>query len=107
MIGTVISGTDRDVIDQRNPEATLYVSKLAPEVDEELLWELFTQVGPVASVFMPKEAKSTQHKVRAGGVLGFLGGWRGGWGGRVACGRGVGVDLLERCTVRCGGRALP
>lgn len=49
-------------IEQRNQEATVFVGKLEEEVDEELLWELFIQVGPVVSVHMPKDKVLNKHQ---------------------------------------------
>ena len=40
---------------QRNQDATVYVGGLDERVDDDLLWELFAQVGPVVSVHMPKD----------------------------------------------------
>ena len=40
---------------QRNQDATIYVGNLDDRVTDELLWELFTVCGPVASVSMPKD----------------------------------------------------
>lgn len=31
----------------RNQDATVYVGNLDPQVSEELVWELFTQAGPL------------------------------------------------------------
>jgi splicing factor 3B subunit 4 len=38
---------------QRNQEATLWVGGLDERVDDDLLWELFVQVGPLAEVSVP------------------------------------------------------
>lgn len=51
------------VVSQRNQEATCFVGSLADEVDDELLWELFTQVGAVVDVSMPKDAVTGEHRV--------------------------------------------
>eukprot|EP00164_Ancoracysta_twista_P011949 GFYU01018612.1.p1 GENE.GFYU01018612.1~~GFYU01018612.1.p1 ORF type:complete len:319 (-),score=74.15 GFYU01018612.1:344-1300(-) len=49
--------------EHRNQDATCYVGDLDPEVTEPLLWELFTQVGPVVNVHIPKDKlSSTQSK---------------------------------------------
>eukprot|EP01138_Halocafeteria_seosinensis_P005323 gb/GECG01005442.1/.p1 GENE.gb/GECG01005442.1/~~gb/GECG01005442.1/.p1 ORF type:complete len:346 (+),score=54.17 gb/GECG01005442.1/:1-1038(+) len=48
--------------DQKNQDATAFVGNLDIQVDEELLWELMVQVGPIASVFMPKDPVSNQHR---------------------------------------------
>ena len=49
-------------MEQRNQEATIYVGSLDEKVDEELLWELFTQVGPVVSIFLPKDRITSLHQ---------------------------------------------
>lgn len=54
----------KHVVEQRNQEATCFVGGLADEVDAEVLWELFTQAGPVVDVSMPKDPVSGEHKVR-------------------------------------------
>lgn len=46
---------------QRNQEATCHVSNLDPQVTEDLVWEIFVQCGPVASVFMPKDKVTGSH----------------------------------------------
>ncbi|CAE7762890.1 sap-49, partial [Symbiodinium sp. KB8] len=52
----------QSTVQQRNQEATLYVGGLDDQVDEELLWELMVQVGPVVSVSMPKDPVSSRHR---------------------------------------------
>lgn len=42
-------------------DATCYVGNLDEGVDEELLWELMVQAGPVVSVFMPKDKVLSKH----------------------------------------------
>ena len=42
-------------IRERNQDATLWVGNLADTVDEELLWELFLQAGPLTDVSMPRD----------------------------------------------------
>jgi splicing factor 3B subunit 4 len=42
------------VVEHRNQEATVYVGNLDPACTEDLLTELFVQVGRVQSVYMPK-----------------------------------------------------
>ena len=42
-------------IEQRNQDATLWCGNLDDRVDEELLWELMLQAGPVVSLHMPKD----------------------------------------------------
>ena len=46
---------------QRNADCTVYVGELDTQVDEELLWELFLQVGPVVYVHIPKDRVTNQH----------------------------------------------
>lgn len=48
-------------IEQRNQEATCYVGNLDEKVNEELLWELMLQCGPVVNVHMPKDKVSGKH----------------------------------------------
>jgi len=49
-------------VEQRNQDATLYVGGLDDAADEELIWELFVQAGPVVSVHMPKDKVSGRHQ---------------------------------------------
>ena len=46
---------------QRNADATVYVGELDGQVDEEILWELFLQIGPVVYVHIPKDKVTNQH----------------------------------------------
>jgi splicing factor 3B subunit 4 len=46
---------------QRNADATIYVGELDGQVNEEILWELFLQVGPVVYVHIPKDKVTNQH----------------------------------------------
>lgn len=48
-------------VQERNPDATCYIGNLEQQVDEELLWELFTQVGPVQNVYMPRDRITGSH----------------------------------------------
>lgn len=48
-------------IEQRNQEATCYVGNLDEKVNEEILWELMVQCGPVVNVHMPKDKVSGKH----------------------------------------------
>lgn len=48
-------------IEQRNQEATCYVGNLDEKVNEELLWELMLQAGPIVSVHMPKDKVTGKH----------------------------------------------
>lgn len=47
---------------QRNPNASFYVGNLDPLVDEPLLYELFTQFGPVSLLNLPKDRVLRQHQ---------------------------------------------
>ena len=42
----------------RNPECTCFIGSMDVKVTDELLWELGTQVGPVSSVYVPKDRVS-------------------------------------------------
>lgn len=47
---------------ERNQEATLYVGNVDPQVDEELMWEFFVQVGPVKHVHIPRDKITGHHQ---------------------------------------------
>jgi splicing factor 3B subunit 4 len=47
---------------ERNPDATLYVGNLDAKVDEEILWELFIQAGPLTSVSLPRDRVTSCHQ---------------------------------------------
>eukprot|EP00621_Florenciella_sp_RCC1693_P006345 CAMPEP_0182544382 /NCGR_PEP_ID=MMETSP1323-20130603/33055_1 /TAXON_ID=236787 /ORGANISM="Florenciella parvula, Strain RCC1693" /LENGTH=222 /DNA_ID=CAMNT_0024755411 /DNA_START=157 /DNA_END=821 /DNA_ORIENTATION=+ len=49
-------------IEQRNQEATCYCGNLDEQVEEELLWELMLQAGPVVSLHMPKDKVTASHQ---------------------------------------------
>lgn len=49
-------------INERNQDATLYVGGLDDQCTEAILWELFTQAGPVANVHMPKDRITGNHQ---------------------------------------------
>ncbi|CAK0905485.1 unnamed protein product, partial [Prorocentrum cordatum] len=46
----------------RNQEATIYVGNLDPKVDEEILWEVMLQAGPIANVHLPKDKITNTHQ---------------------------------------------
>lgn len=48
-------------IQQRNQDATVYVGNLEEKVNDELLWELMLQAGPVVNVHLPKDKVSAKH----------------------------------------------
>lgn len=48
-------------IQQRNQDATVYVGNLHEDVNDELLWELMLQAGPVVNVHMPKDKINGKH----------------------------------------------
>ncbi|GIL75001.1 hypothetical protein Vretimale_2469 [Volvox reticuliferus] len=64
--GRIAPGVGANLIGQhaqdRNQEATVYVGNLDVQVTEELVWELFTQAGPVVNVYMPKDRVTSQHQ---------------------------------------------
>ena len=47
---------------QRNQRATCYCGNLDLKVTEELLWELMLQVGPIESVYIPKDKVTGAHQ---------------------------------------------
>lgn len=47
---------------ERNQEATIYIGNLDPKIDEEIVWELMVQCGPVANVHMPKDKITNTHQ---------------------------------------------
>ena len=49
-------------IEQRNQDATVYVGNLDEKVQEEILWELMLQCGPVVNVHMPKDKVTGKHQ---------------------------------------------
>jgi hypothetical protein len=77
--GRIAPGVGANLIGQhahdRNQEATTYVGNLDPQVTEELVWELFTQAGPVGerghiisclwSPLPPTPARPAQRPARA------------------------------------------
>ena len=44
-----------EVVHQRNQDATLWVGGLDERVDEDLIWELFLQMGPLVDVSVPMD----------------------------------------------------
>ena len=48
-------------VEHRNQEATIYIGNLDSSCDEDILMELFSQVGHVQSVFMPKDKLTGVH----------------------------------------------
>ncbi|EFC49603.1 predicted protein, partial [Naegleria gruberi] len=46
---------------ERNQEATIFVGNLDQQVDEELLWELFVQMGPVVDAKIPRDRITNTH----------------------------------------------
>lgn len=47
---------------ERNQEATVYVGNVDLRVTEEILWELFTQCGPVINVHLPRDKITSEHQ---------------------------------------------
>jgi splicing factor 3B subunit 4 len=99
--GRITAGAGASVLgEERNQEATCYVGNLDAQVTEELLWELFTQAGPVASVYLPKDRVTGAHQ--GYGFVEFRGG---------APGSGQGSDDAEYASrvlnmVRLHGKPL-
>jgi splicing factor 3B subunit 4 len=46
---------------ERNQEATCYVGNIDQQVNDEILWELFLQVGSVVNVYIPKDRITNTH----------------------------------------------
>ena len=47
---------------ERNADATVFVGNVDENASESLVWELFTQAGPVVSVYMPKDRVTGAHQ---------------------------------------------
>eukprot|EP00667_Euglena_gracilis_P022410 EG_transcript_24934 len=47
---------------ERNQDATVYVGNLDPQADEELVWEMFREAGPIVSVHIPKDRVTEDHQ---------------------------------------------
>jgi len=47
---------------ERNQDATCYVGNLDTKVDDELLWELMIQAGPVQSLSLPRDKITGAHQ---------------------------------------------
>eukprot|EP00199_Chlamydomonas_sp_CCMP681_P005939 CAMPEP_0119110008 /NCGR_PEP_ID=MMETSP1180-20130426/25894_1 /TAXON_ID=3052 ORGANISM="Chlamydomonas cf sp, Strain CCMP681" /NCGR_SAMPLE_ID=MMETSP1180 /ASSEMBLY_ACC=CAM_ASM_000741 /LENGTH=256 /DNA_ID=CAMNT_0007096103 /DNA_START=101 /DNA_END=868 /DNA_ORIENTATION=- len=64
--GRITAGVGSNLIGQhaqdRNQDATVYVGNLDPQITEELVWELFTQAGPVVNVYLPKDRVTGTHQ---------------------------------------------
>lgn len=59
--GASTGPADISQIYERNQEATVYVGNLDIKTDEDLLWEIFTQAGPVKNVHMPRDKVTGVH----------------------------------------------
>ena len=53
--------TSSQHVPERNQDATIYVGNITEACNEELLWELFVQVGPVVNVHIPKDKVTGAH----------------------------------------------
>ena len=53
--------TNLNFIYERNQDATIYVGNVDQKCQEEVLWELFTQCGPVVNVYLPRDRITGQH----------------------------------------------
>lgn len=49
------------IFPENNSDSVLMASNLDTKVTEELLWELFVQVAPVNSVFLPRDKITGEH----------------------------------------------
>ena len=47
---------------ERNQEATCYIGNLDNRVNEEILWELFVQCGPIVNVHIPRDKITVEHQ---------------------------------------------
>ncbi|PFH35320.1 RNA recognition motif-containing protein [Besnoitia besnoiti] len=55
-------GADIAQVYERNQDATLYIGNLDSQVDDDLLWELFVQCGPVRTVSVPRDKLTGNHQ---------------------------------------------
>eukprot|EP01071_Lankesteria_metandrocarpae_P006502 Lankesteria_metandrocarpae@DN4381_c0_g1_i1.p1 len=55
-------GAEISQIYERNQEATVYMGNLDSRIDEELLWELCVQCGPVRNVHIPRDKITGAHQ---------------------------------------------
>jgi len=46
---------------ERNQEATLYVGNLDGKVNEDIVWEMFLQCGPLVNVHIPRDKITNEH----------------------------------------------
>ena len=62
--GSFVQGAHLDLpgMSERNQDATVYVGNLDAKVDEEILWELFVQCGPIATVHLPRDRVTSAHQ---------------------------------------------
>jgi len=49
-------------ITERNQDATIYIGNLDEKVNEDLLFELFVQSGPIINIHMPKDRVTASHQ---------------------------------------------
>jgi len=47
---------------ERNQEASIYAGNLDAKIDEEVLWELMVQCGPVANIHLPRDKITNTHQ---------------------------------------------
>jgi len=57
-----MAGQQISQVYERNQEATVYVGNLDPKIDEEVLWELMVQAGPVANIHLPRDKITNTHQ---------------------------------------------
>lgn len=47
---------------ERNQEATVYVGNLDSKMNEDLVWEIFLQCGPIVNVHIPRDKVTNEHQ---------------------------------------------
>lgn len=64
--GRITAGVGANLIGvhaaDRNQEATCYVGNIDLQANEELIWELCVQAGPVVNVYLPKDRVTNDHQ---------------------------------------------
>jgi len=46
---------------EKNINATLFIGNIDQKVNEEILWELFIQTGPIATLILPRDKVDFHH----------------------------------------------
>ena len=47
---------------ERNQEATIYVGNIDTKVNEDIVWEVFLQCGPIVNVHIPRDKITNEHQ---------------------------------------------